>query len=78
MEIALAPEIEARIHEIALTTERTVDEVVNEMIQSQLEHDAWFRAEVQKGRDAIDRGEWLDHKEVARQMDYILEKNTPK
>ena len=33
-------------------------------VQRQVDYDAWFCAEVQKGIDAADRGEFIPHEEV--------------
>lgn len=43
---------------------KPVEAIVTELIQRQVEYDAWFRAEVQKGIDAADRGELISHDEV--------------
>jgi len=43
---------------------KPIEAIVTDLIQRQVEYDAWFRAEVQKGIDAADRGELLPHEEV--------------
>ena len=42
---------------------KPVEAVVADLIQRQVEYDAWFRAEVQTGIDAADRGELISHEE---------------
>lgn len=48
----------------AAREDRSVEDVVAGLIQRQVEYDAWFRAEVQKGIDSADRGELISHEEV--------------
>ena len=43
---------------------KPIEAVVTDLIQRQVDYDAWFRAKVQKGIDAIARGEVLSHDEV--------------
>lgn len=44
-----------------------VEAIVTALIQRQVEYDAWFRAEVQKGIDDIERGDVFTHEEVVEQ-----------
>jgi predicted transcriptional regulator len=48
----------------AAREDRPIEEIVLGLIQRQVDYDAWFRAEVQKGIDAADRGELIPHDEV--------------
>ena len=53
-----------------------VEAIVTALIQRQVEYDAWFRAEVQKGIDQADRGELISHetfKEDGRRIQLRLE-----
>jgi predicted DNA-binding protein len=49
MEISLAPEVEARLARIASEEGKAANQVVQELVASYLDHDEWFRREVQKG-----------------------------
>jgi len=40
------------------------EDVASEAIAAYLEHDAWFRAEVEQGREGAQRGDLVDHREV--------------
>lgn len=55
---------------------KPIEAVVADLIQRQVEYDAWFRAEVQKGIDQADRGEGIAHEEVvaraAKRRDELL------
>lgn len=44
-----------------------VEAIVTALIQRQVEYDAWFRAEVQKGIDDIERGDVFTHEQVVEQ-----------
>lgn len=47
----------------------SIDVLLAEFVAKQIDYDAWFRSEVQKGIDAADRGELIDHEEfVARRQ----------
>jgi predicted transcriptional regulator len=48
----------------AARADRPIEAIVSDLIQRQVDYDAWFRAEVQKGIDAADRGELIPHEEV--------------
>ena len=72
MEISFAPELEARLNRIASETGKGPDEVVRELVASYLDHDEWFRQEVAKGLASLDRGKFVSHDDVRRQMDRIL------
>lgn len=63
----------------AAREDRSVEDVVAGLIQRQVEYDAWFRAEVQKGIDSADRGELISHEEVVarsrrRRADLLAQK----
>lgn len=44
--------------------DRPTEAIVSDLIRRQVDDDAWFRAEVQKGIDAADRGALVPHEEV--------------
>ena len=69
MKLQVPPELEAKLTRLASETGRTVDQVALELLASSMEHDEWFRGEVEKGRTAAREGRLLDHDEVATRMD---------
>jgi predicted transcriptional regulator len=69
MNLQVPPELEARLTRLAAETGRTVDQVVLDLLASSIDHDAWFRAEVEKGRAAAREGSLLEHDDVAARMD---------
>jgi predicted transcriptional regulator len=68
MEISFAPELEARLNQIASQTGKGADEVVRELVANYLDHDQWFRQEVAKGLASLDQGKLVSHDEVRRRM----------
>jgi len=72
MEISLAPDLEARLARIASEAGKGANQVVQELVSNYLEHEEWFRQEVQKGLASLDAGKFVSHEEVRRQMERIL------
>jgi len=72
MEISLAPELEARLARIASEAGKAANQVVQELVADYIEHDEWFRQEVQKGLASLDSGGSLSHEEVGKKIERIL------
>jgi predicted transcriptional regulator len=72
MEISLAPEIEERLTKIASEAGKAADQVVQELVADYLNHDEWFRREVQKGLASLDSGKFVSHEEVGRKIERIF------
>ena len=69
MNLQVPPELEAKLTRLATETGRTVDQVALDLLASSIDHDEWFRDEVEKGRTAAREGRLLAHDEVATRMD---------
>lgn len=69
MELHVPPELEAKLTRMAAETGRTADQVALDLLASSVGHDEWFRAEVEKGRDAAREGRLIEHEDVAARMD---------
>jgi len=72
MEISLAPELEAKLNRIAAQTGKGADQVVQELVANYFDHDEWFRQAVEKGIASLDRGKFVSHDDVRRQMERML------
>ncbi|MGA9640925.1 MAG: hypothetical protein WBQ72_05985 [Terriglobales bacterium] len=72
MEILFAAELEARLSRIAAQTGKGPEDVVRELVANYLDHDEWFRQEVEKGLASLDRAQLVSHEEVRRQLGRIL------
>ena len=68
MEVHFTPEMEAKLKRIAAESKRGPDEYVRELVENYLDHDGWFRQEVKKGLDQLDRGESLSHGDVVMRI----------
>jgi predicted transcriptional regulator len=69
MNLQVPPDFEAKLARLASETGRTVDRVALDLLASSIDHDEWFRGEVELGRTAAREGRLLDHDEVATRMD---------
>ncbi len=72
MEISLAPELEAKLTRIASEAGKAANQVLQELVADYLDHDEWFKREVQKGLASLDSGKFVSHEEVGQQMERIL------
>ena len=69
MNLQVPPELEAKLTRLAAETGRTVDQVALDLLASSIDHDEWFRAEVEKGRASASEGRLVEHDEVVSRMD---------
>ena len=69
MNLQVPPELEAKLTRLAAETGRTADQVALDLLASSIEHDEWFRTEVEKGRASAREGRLLEHDDVAARMD---------
>ena len=53
-------------------TGKGANQVVQELVANYLDHDEWFKREVNKGLSSLDDGKSVSHEEVRRQMERIL------
>ncbi len=72
MEISLAPELEAKLARVASEAGKAADQVVVDLVADYLNHDEWFRQEVQKGLTSLDDGKFVSHEEVGRRVERIV------
>ena len=72
MEITLRPELQERLDQIASQSGRTAGQIVQQLVEEFLDHDQWFREEVQKGLKELDEGEFILHDDLAAQIKKIF------
>jgi predicted transcriptional regulator len=72
MEIHLVPEVEDKLNRIAARAGRGADQVIQDLVESYVNHDEWFKQEVRKGVASLDRGEFIEHDEVVSQIERIF------
>lgn len=69
MELHVPRELEERLTRMAAEAGRPVDQVALDLLARSVEHDGWFRTEVEKGRASAREGRLLDHDEVVARLD---------
>jgi predicted transcriptional regulator len=69
MNLQVPPELEAKLTLLAAETGRTVDQVALGLLTSSVDHDEWFRNEVERGRAAAREGRLPEHDEVVARLD---------
>jgi predicted transcriptional regulator len=72
MEISVTPELEAKLRNLAEATGRKTEELIREALQTYLEHDQWFRNQVQQGLGQLDRGEFLSQEDVVNRIERLF------
>jgi len=72
MELRLTPELQAKVERAAAENKSDAAEYVQQLVENYVDHDQWFRQQVQKGLDQLDRGEYLEHEEVWARIEKLL------
>ena len=72
MDVHFSPEFESKLKSAAAESGRGPEQLVQEIVQAYLEHDLWFKAEVKKGLDQLDRGEFVEHDEVVARIEQMF------
>ena len=67
MNLQVPPELEAKLTRLAVETGRTAE---FDLLASSVDHDEWFRAEVEKGRASAREGRLLEHL-ILRIKDFV-------
>lgn len=72
MEVRFSQELEAKLNRLAAENHRGADEYVQQLVEHYVDHDAWFREQVLKGLDLLDRGETITHEEMGEQIEQMF------
>lgn len=72
MQIHFSPEFEAKLKRIASETGCGAEKLVQEIVETYLDHDQWFRQEVQRGVTQLDRGEFIEHDEMVARIERMF------
>jgi len=68
MEVHLSAELQAKVDRAAAENNSGAEEYVKQLVERYLDHDAWFRQQIKRGLDQLDRGEFLTHEEVGARI----------
>jgi predicted transcriptional regulator len=72
MEVHLPPAQKTELNELAASTGRGTDELVQEAVARLLAHKEWIRKQVQIGIDQIERGEFIEEEEMDARLERML------
>ncbi len=73
MEVHLPEYQEAQLNELAASTGRGTDQLVQEAIGRMLAHTEWLEGQVQIGIDQIARGEFIEEEEMDTRVERMLQ-----
>jgi predicted transcriptional regulator len=74
MELKLSPELQAKLDRVASQQGRDSESLLHEAVERLVGYDEWFIQQVEKGLAQIDRGEVLEHEEVAARIENLITK----
>lgn len=72
MELRLSPELQDKVERAAAQNNRGAEDYVKQLVESYVDHDAWFRQQVKKGLDELDRGEFVTDQEVREKIEKLF------
>ncbi len=68
MEVPLTPDLQAKLNRLAAEQGRESQALVLEAVERLVDYDDWFLREVEKGLSAADRGEFIEHENIAARV----------
>jgi len=72
MEVHFAPQIEKKIAQSAAQQGRNADELVQEVVARYFDEESRFVEAVNRGEEALERGEYLTHEQVGQRLERFL------
>jgi predicted transcriptional regulator len=72
MEVHFAPDVESRLQQVAQANGKDAEQLVKDTVAHMLERQALFVAGVKQGIAQADRGELVDHEDVANRIKRLL------
>ena len=72
MEVLFTPELEAKLAQSAAQQGRNPDELVRQVVARYFDEDSRFIAAVNRGENALLRGEYLTHEQVGQRLERFL------
>jgi predicted transcriptional regulator len=72
MEIHFTIELEAKLNRIAADTGRPAEQIVKDLVRTYVDHDQWFRQEVQKGIAQPNQGQSMEHEDVIARIEQLF------
>jgi predicted transcriptional regulator len=72
VEVHLNPELQARVDRAAKDNNCGSEQCVQQLVEHYVDHDVWFREQVKKGLDQLDRGEFLTHEAMGARIEKMF------
>ncbi len=69
------PDIVHKLDQMAGSLDRSRNYLVNQALKEYLQHHAWQIEKVTQGIAAADRGELIDHDDMMRELEELIEEN---
>lgn len=69
MEVHFTPEQQAKLARLAAAQGCETQALVQEAVERLLNYDEWFSREVDRGLEAADRGEFVEHADIRRMIE---------
>jgi predicted transcriptional regulator len=66
MEVHFTVELQAKLTRLAAEQGRNTEALVLEAVERFVNFDEWFMREVEKGLEAAERGEFVEHEEIGK------------
>ena len=67
------PELQAKLDHAAAEIQSGADDYVQQLVESYIDHDVWFRQKVADGLNQLDRGHFLTHDEVGARLKRLFQ-----
>jgi predicted transcriptional regulator len=72
MEVHLPPELQAKVEQAAAENNSDAQAYVQQLVERYLDHDAWFRQQVKKGLQQLDRDEFVTHEDMGARIEQMF------
>lgn len=69
MEVRLKPELEAQLSRMAAEQGCATEALIEDALRRLVDHDKWFRSEVEKGLKDLEEGRFLEDDDVRRMIE---------
>ena len=74
MELRLSPQLQAKVDRAAAEKKSGAEDYAKQLVEHYVDHDAWFRQQVTRGLEQLDRGDFLSHEELGSRIDQMFRK----
>ena len=72
MDVQFAPDVEAKLSDIAIRTGRQTGELIQTAVSRLLDEESRFLQAVEQGFASLDRGEYVTHEEVGSRIERLF------